>query len=341
MAAPVLLHHPASLEHDTGMHPESARRITAIHRELDARGGLGWERREADPAPRDALRAVHPDRHLLAIEERCAAGGGQLDADTIVSEGSWEAALRAAGGAIGVVDLLLSGDAPAAATAQRPPGHHCEAARPMGFCLLNNIAIAAQHAIDAYGLERVLILDWDVHHGNGTNDIFHATSQVLFVSMHQWPLYPGTGSADDIGEGLGYGHTVNLPMMPGSGDAQWTSMVEHLVRPLGRAYRPQLILLSAGYDAHRDDPLADCRVTDAGFAAMASSMRALGAEIEAPVGVVLEGGYDVDALGRAFADTLEVLGRGQASEPPCVDEHPAVTDAVRRVARTWPALLGV
>jgi acetoin utilization deacetylase AcuC-like enzyme len=340
MAAPVLLHHPASLEHDTGMHPESAQRIAAIHRELDARSGLGWERREAEAAPRDALRAVHPDRHLLAIEERCAAGGGHLDMDTIVSEGSWDAALRAAGGAVGVVDLLLSGDAPAAATAQRPPGHHCEVARPMGFCLLNNVAVGAQHAIDAHGLDRVLILDWDVHHGNGTNDIFHATSQVLFVSMHQWPLYPGTGPAEDTGEGLGFGHTVNLPMMPGSGDPHWVSMVEHLVRPLGRAYKPQLILVSAGYDAHRDDPLADCRVTDDGYAAMAASMRALGAEVGAPVGAVLEGGYDVDALGRAFADTLDALGSEDAPAPPSIEEHPAVTEAIRRVAQTWPALLG-
>ncbi|MGK2936426.1 MAG: histone deacetylase family protein [Solirubrobacteraceae bacterium] len=341
MAAPVLLHHPASLEHDTGMHPESAARITAIHRELDLRGGLGWERRQADPVERAVLLAVHPERHVLAIEELAAAGGGQLDMDTVVSAGSWDAAVRAAGGATGVVDLLLGGSAPAAATAQRPPGHHCEASRPMGFCLFNNVAIGAQHALDAHGLQRVMILDWDVHHGNGTNDIFHATSEVLFVSMHQWPLYPGTGAAEDIGSGRGLGHTVNLPMMPGSGDDAWVSMVEHVVRPLGRAYAPQLILISAGYDAHRDDPLADCRVSDTGYAAMASSARALGAEVGAPVGVVLEGGYDVAALGRAFCDTLAVLGADEAPAAPQLDCHPAAGQALRRVAESWPQLHGV
>ncbi|MBJ7456648.1 MAG: histone deacetylase [Thermoleophilia bacterium] len=341
MAVPVLLHHPASLEHDTGLHPEAAARIVAIHRELDVRGGIGWERREADPAPRAALLAVHPERHLLGIQELAAAGGGQLDMDTVVSEGSWEAALRAAGGAVGVVDLLLGGGAPAAATAQRPPGHHCEAARPMGFCLMNNVAIAAQHARDAHGLDRVMILDWDVHHGNGTSDIFDASPEVLFVSLHQWPLYPGTGAAQDIGSGAGYGHTVNLPMPAGSGDDHWVSTVEHVVRPLGRVYRPQLILISAGYDAHRDDPLADCRVSDHGFAAMAASVRALGAEVGAPVGVVLEGGYDVNALGRAFADTLVALGSEQAPEPPGLECHPVAAQALRRVAETWPALHGV
>lgn len=341
MAAPVLLHHPASLEHDTGMHPESAARITAIHRELDARGGLGWERRESERASREAILAVHPSRHLLAIEELAAAGGGQIDMDTVVSEGSYEAALRAAGGAVGVVDLLLGGEAPAAATAQRPPGHHCEAGRPMGFCLFNNVAIGAQHALDAHGLERVMIVDWDVHHGNGTNDIFHASHEVLFVSLHQWPLYPGTGPAEDVGEGRGLGHTVNLPMMPGSGDAHWVSMVEHVVRPLGQVYRPQLILISAGYDAHRDDPLADCRVSDDGYAAMAASLRALGADVGAPVGVVLEGGYDVDALGRAFADTLATLGAAEAPPAPEIEEHPAVSQALRRVAQSWPQLAGI
>lgn len=341
MAAPVLLHHPASLEHDTGMHPESAARIRAIHAELDLRGGLGWERREADAVARDALLAVHPERHVLAIEELAAAGGGHLDMDTIVSAGSWDAAVRAAGGAVGVVDLLLSGAAPAAATAQRPPGHHCEAGRPMGFCLFNNVAIGAQHALDAHGLDRVMILDWDVHHGNGTNDIFHATSEVLFVSMHQWPLYPGTGAAQDVGSGRGLGHTVNLPMMPGSADDAWVSMVEHVVRPLGRAYGPQLILISAGYDAHRDDPLADCRVSDAGYAAMAASVRALGVDVGAPVGVVLEGGYDLAALGRSFADTLAVFGADVAPDAPQLDCHPAAGQALRRVAESWPALYGI
>ena len=203
---PVLLRHPSSLEHDTGAHPESARRIVAIERALSARDWLGWDVRLSPEASRAAIEAVHPAHHVDAIEALAARGGGMIDMDTTVSAGSWEAALHAAGGAVAMVDALLGSEgAPVAATLHRPPGHHATADRAMGFCLFNNVAIAAQHALDAGLARRVLILDWDVHHGNGTNDIFAARDDVLFCSIHQWPLYPGTGRASDAGCGRGRG----------------------------------------------------------------------------------------------------------------------------------------
>ncbi len=340
MTAPVLLRHAASLGHDVGPHPERPGRLVAVERELAARDWAGFEPRDSRPAERAVLERVHPAAYLDALEALCASGGGALDLDTLVVPGSWPAALHGAGGAVEVVDLLLDGGAPCAASAHRPPGHHALAARAMGFCLLSNVAVAARHALDAHGLERVLVLDWDVHHGNGTNDLFHDTPEVLFASMHQWPLYPGTGAADDVGRGAGAGFTVNVPVPGGSGDATWTSVLEHVVRPLARAYEPQLVLVSAGYDAHADDPLGGCRVSDAGFAAMTASVRALAADAGAPLGFVLEGGYDVDALARCFALTLEAAAAADAPAPPEPEVDPLAAAARRRLERWWPALAG-
>jgi acetoin utilization deacetylase AcuC-like enzyme len=344
MAAPVLFHHPSSLQHDTGPHPEQPARIVAIERALEARDWLGFERRLSPEATRAQLEAVHPARLINGVQELCAAGGGSIDADTVVSAGSWEAALHAAGGAVAVVDALLgsgvgsgSGDAPRlAVSVHRPPGHHAEVQRSMGFCLFNNVAVAARHARAAHGVERVLILDFDVHHGNGTQDVFYGTDEVLFASIHQWPLYPGTGAAGETGSGAGAGYTVNLPVPPGSGDAVFGSLVEHVVGPLARAYDPGLILVSAGYDAHADDPLADGRVTDAGYATMAASVRALADGLDVPVGVMLEGGYDLGALSRGLIATLEVLAAEGPVSAPELPVHALSEQALARHA----ALLG-
>jgi acetoin utilization deacetylase AcuC-like enzyme len=286
---------------------------------------------------------VHPPSHVHAIEELCAAGGGAIDMDTIVSAGSFRAARHAAGGAVALVDALLGGprdERPrAGASLHRPPGHHAEAARAMGFCLFNNVAVAARRALGAHGAERVLILDWDVHHGNGTNDIFHATDEVLFVSIHEWPLYPGTGSARDAGSGAGEGLTVNLPVPGGSGDAVFCSLVEHVAAPLARAYRPDLLLVSAGYDAHADDPLATCRVSDAGYAAMAGSVKRMAEELDVPAGLVLEGGYELGALSRSVAATLAVLGADVAPAMPALAVDPLAEEALVRLAPRWPSLV--
>ena len=200
MSAPVFLSHESSLHHDPGPHPERAERMVAIERELDARGWLGWERRTSSPAEQEAVLAVHPIEHVRFIRELCESGGGPIDMDTIVSPESYEAALHGAGGACQAVDAVLDG-ARSAFSVHRPPGHHAERARAMGFCLFNSIAVGARRALDQRAASRVLILDWDVHHGNGTNDIFHATDEVLFVSIHEYPLYPGTGPASDAGTG--------------------------------------------------------------------------------------------------------------------------------------------
>jgi acetoin utilization deacetylase AcuC-like enzyme len=334
----VLLSHPSSLGHDTGAHPEHAGRIAAIERALQERDAVGWERESSPEAAREQLHAVHPPAYVDAIERACASGGGALDIDTVVSEGSWEAALHGAGGAVRAVELLLGGDADVAASIHRPPGHHAEAARPMGFCLFNNVAVAARHALDRFGAERVLVLDWDVHHGNGTNEAFHATDEVLFASIHESPLYPGTGPASDVGSGRGEGYTVNLPVPARSGDETFCSLVEHVVVPLARAYEPRLILISAGFDAHLEDPLADCRVTDAGFVAMAHGIRRLGAELGAPVGLVLEGGYAVDVLARSLLAVLEALRSAAPPPAPDLPVHPLASAAAGRLAERWPAL---
>ncbi len=338
-AAPVLLSHPSSLRHETGPHPEQPARMVAIERELSARGWLGYERVASPPVDRATLLAVHPEHHVEMVEEAAALGGAQIDPDTVVSEGSFEAALHAAGGAVALVDRLLDGAAPTGFSVHRPPGHHAERARAMGFCLFNSIAVAARHALDARGLSRVMIVDWDVHHGNGTNDIFHEDPRVLFCSIHQWPLYPGTGAARDVGSGRGRGFTVNVPVDPGSGDEEFCSVVDHVAVPLARAWEPQLVLISAGYDAHREDPLADCRVSDAGFAAMAASLRDVGADLGVPVGAVLEGGYALDALARGVAVTMAALA-GDAGAPagdgvPLTDVAAAARE---RLAEFWPAL---
>lgn len=334
----ILLRHESSRRHETGQHPERVARIVAIEHALAQNGWLGYEVHDSPDVPDAALHAVHPRSYCEMIEAACAAGGGALDPDTIVSEGSYNAARHAAGGAVALVDALLSGAAEVGASLHRPPGHHAEAQRAMGFCLFNSVAVAARHAIAAHGLERVLILDWDVHHGNGTNDIFNADPSVLYASIHQSPLYPGTGDASDAGTGPGLGLTVNLPVPAGSGNAIFSSLVEHVVVPAASAWDAQLVLVSAGFDAHASDPLAGCAVTEAGFAAMAGAVRRLCGELAVPLGVVLEGGYDLDSLASSLLTTLETVAREPSQIP--VPSAPALDEALvcaRRVAAQLPA----
>jgi acetoin utilization deacetylase AcuC-like enzyme len=316
--------------------------MVAIERELSPRDWLGFERVTSPPVDRALLETVHPAAYVASIERACANGGGFLDLDTVVSPDSFDAALHAAGGAVHMVERLLDGTAPYGFSAHRPPGHHAAQAQAMGFCLFNNVAVGARYALDACGLERVMILDWDVHHGNGTNDIFHTTDQVLFVSIHQSPLYPGTGPAGDLGSGRGRGFTVNLPVRPGSDDGVFCSLVDGVAVPLARAFAPQLVLISAGYDAHREDPLGQCDVTEQGYAAMTRSMRRVAEEIEAPVGCVLEGGYALGALARSVAATLSALHEPVDAEgaPASADGGaPALVDqALERLSEWWPAL---
>jgi acetoin utilization deacetylase AcuC-like enzyme len=332
MPAPLFFRHPASLGHETGAHPERADRIRAVEAELERRGWLGWERRDAPEVDLDRVLAVHPQSHIDAVRETSARGGA-FDLDTPASPGSWEAALHSSGGACAMVEALLSGEAPVGFSALRPPGHHAEPARAMGFCLFNNVAVAARHALDGLGADRIFILDWDVHHGNGTNAIFHASPEVLFASLHQWPFYPGTGALSDAGEGEGQGFSINLPVPAGAGEGVWLSLVEHIVIPAAREYRPDLVLVSAGYDAHRADPLADCRLETSSYADLARTVRALADDLGVPAGAVLEGGYDLDALASSVAATMEALAAG--GEPRSVEPDDLTRAAAEQVSRYW------
>jgi acetoin utilization deacetylase AcuC-like enzyme len=330
---PVYFSHPASLDHDTGPgHPERPDRIRAIEAELGPRDHLGWEVREAPRATEEQLLRVHPPEYIELVREMSARGAA-FDLDTPTSPGSYEATLRGAGGACALVEALLGDAERTGFSALRPPGHHAEFERAMGFCLFSSMAVAARHALDVLGAERVLILDWDVHHGNGTNTIFHSSPEVLFASIHQYPFWPGSGALDDVGSGAGEGYSLNLPVPGGTGEPAFLSLVEHVVAPAARRHRPNLILISAGYDSHRDDPLGGLALETSSFGALARQMRALGHELGAPVGAVLEGGYDLRALASSVAETMAALGDGAV--PSEVARHPLADEAAAVLGRYW------
>jgi acetoin utilization deacetylase AcuC-like enzyme len=303
--------HSACLGHDPGQglpgHPERPERLRAIEDALAARDWLGWERREAPAAREEELLLVHPAAHVAQIRELCRSGGGAIDMDTFAGAASYEAALRSAGAACAMTRALLAGEAEVGFAAGRPPGHHAESSRAMGFCLFDNIALAAALAIAELGIERVFILDWDVHHGNGTAEIFRSRDDVLFASIHQGGIFPGSGAREDTGSGPGEGYTINLPVAAGSEEGLWVELLEQEVLPAAARFGPQLVLISAGFDAHRDDPLAECRLDADSFGRMASLVSAAAAEWGAPVGAVLEGGYALAALADSVVATMDAL----------------------------------
>jgi len=292
------------------MHPERADRIRALEASLSAADWLGWEVAEAPLASAEHLLLVHSREHVERVRRACESAT-PLDPDTPVVPASWDAGLRAAGGACALAEALMGGAAATGFAALRPPGHHAEPDRAMGFCLFSNVAIAARHALTALGAERVAIVDWDVHHGNGTQAAFYASREVLFVSLHQWPFYPGTGATGETGSGAGEGFTLNLPLPAGSGHGDWLARLEGDALPTLRAHRPDLILISAGYDAHRDDPLGGCLLDTESYAAMTRSLRTVADELEVPIGAVLEGGYDLDALVESAVATMDALAAGR------------------------------
>jgi acetoin utilization deacetylase AcuC-like enzyme len=331
--------HPACLEHDPRVHmpehPDTPERLLAIERLLGAEEWLGWERREAPPALETELELIHDADLVRRIREMSLAGGGAIDPDTFVGEPSYRAALHAAGGACEMTRALMAGEARLAFCGVRPSGHHAEPARAMGFCLFNNVAIAAELAIRELGARRVFILDWDVHHGNGTAEAFRRRADVLFASIHQSGIYPGTGALGDVGSGPGEGYTINLPVPAGSEEELWLSLIEHIVLPAARAFEPDLILISAGFDAHRADPIAGCRLQDGSFAEMARHARDLATELGAPLGAVLEGGYEPAALARSLRETLAALGGAQAARSSAPE--PLLTSrAAAQFERYWP-----
>jgi acetoin utilization deacetylase AcuC-like enzyme len=307
--------HERFLEHDTGPgHPERPSRMRAVEAGVDAAG-----LREAlvpvapTPAPLEAVERVHPGLYVGALERFCLAGGGYLDADTHVGLQSFEAALLAAGAGLEVADRLTAGEGEAAFCALRPPGHHANATRAMGFCLFNNVAVTAA-ALAERG-ERVLIVDYDAHHGNGTQDIFFDDPRVMYVSFHEWPLFPGTGAIHEIGAGAGRGSTINVPFPHGTTGEHYRRAVDEVLAPAAASFEPTWLLLSAGFDAHRLDPLAGLALTAGDFADLTRSICDL-----VPSGrriLFLEGGYDLDALALSVGASLAgLVGQPYRPEAP-------------------------
>lgn len=311
-----LVSDPAYLQHVAGpMHPESPGRLRAIHEVLEAAPVQGVEFGRPRRATRDELLRVHQAAHV----ERVLALAGQqaqLDPDTAMSPGSTEAALLAAGAGAQLAIDLMSGAVKNGFALVRPPGHHAVPEHAMGFCLFNNVAVAAEAALAA-GARRVLVLDWDVHHGNGTQDSFFARSDVLFCSSHQFPFYPGSGAPTETGEGEGRGFTVNVALPGGQGDADYGAVFHEVFLPRALQYRPDVVLVSAGFDPHRADPLGGMNVTERGFAAMCSAVKSLANEVcGGKLVLLLEGGYDLDGLAQSVHACVEVLAGSRTESFP-------------------------
>ena len=332
--------HPIFREHDSGNgHPERPQRLDAIRSGITA---AGLDGRVTWPAPRPATREellrVHTAAHVAAVaatEGRTA----RFDPDTQAGPRSYAAALMAAGAACDAVDKVLDGHLRRAFCLVRPPGHHAERARAMGFCLFNNVAVAAAHALQR-GMTRIAVIDFDVHHGNGIQEIFAGDPRVLYVSSHAWPFYPGTGALQEAGDGDGRGFTVNLPLPMGCGDVEYAHVYREVVEPIANAFDPELVLVSAGFDAWGGDPLAGMALTETGYAALAAACvdAARGAARGRAI-FVLEGGYDLDGLARSGAAVVgQLLGdpRPPSGAPPA----PAFVDLAARyrrfMAAFWP-----
>lgn len=300
---------PIYLEHDLRGHPENQQRLKAILRTLENHGVLSrLTAITATPIARDRLERVHSSSYIDQVRRVAQSGGGHLDMDTYVRPASYEAALMAAGGLVEATRAVLDGQVANAFALVRPPGHHALRDRGMGFCLFNNVAIAARYALAERGLDRVLIVDFDVHHGNGTQDEFEADPAVMYLSTHQYPHYPGTGYWDETGRGDGAETVVNVPLGGGVGDRGFARIMAEIVVPAAWRFQPQLILVSAGYDAHWDDPLAAMQLSVGGYTAIARALKDLADELcEGRLVFTLEGGYHLEALAYSVLNSFAVL----------------------------------
>jgi len=311
------VYHPIYFEHDTGQHVEAAARLNAIVSHLE-QTGLKSQLTLIEPRPASVaeIALVHQKGYIKEIEEKAAKGGGWLDPDTVMSADSYQAALYAAGGVIRAVETVMGGEVASAFALVRPPGHHATSGQAMGFCLFNNIAVAAEYALEKYKLERVLIIDFDVHHGNGTQQAFYDNPHVMYLSTHEYPFYPGTGSLEETGAGAAKGTTINIPMPAGCGDSEYLAVFEQIIVPAAQRFKPRLILVSTGYDGHWADPLAMMQVSVSGFARMAGVIKSLADELcGGRLALTLEGGYNLDALAASVKATFDVL-LGNAIDDP-------------------------
>ena len=291
-------------------HPESPNRLTAIMRELERSGTAGHLARiEPRKAEDEWITQIHSPSYLASLKTRQPVSGRvSLDPDTSMSPGSLPAAYLAAGGALAAVDAIMRGDVEHVFCAVRPPGHHAEAAHAMGFCLFNNVAIAARYIQKKYGLSRVLIVDWDVHHGNGTQHSFEQDPSVLFFSTHQFPHYPGTGRATERGTGDGEGFTINVPMEAGEGDGEYRAIFSKVLLPAADAFKPEFVVVSAGFDAHRHDPLASMGLTEAGYGDLTRLVLGIAKRhAQGRLLSSLEGGYNLTALAASVDAHLKAL----------------------------------
>jgi len=305
MTRTAIVYHPLYLRHDTGDHPERKERLLAIMEKIDS-SGLEPVRITPDAATVDQVAKTHSQRYIEQVRTTAARGGGYLDLDTVVSKDSYDAALMAAGGTIAAAEAVL-GDVENAFALVRPPGHHAMPNRGMGFCIFNNVAVAAKYA-QSRGLERVLIVDWDVHHGNGTEAIFYDDPSVLYFSTHLYPHYPGTGRFTDVGEDDGKGYTVNVPLPQGTGDDGYLMVFRELLMPLAMEFKPDIVMISSGHDSHEGDPLGGMRITTPGFGAMAGVVKEIADTLsEGRLIAALEGGYRLDTLSASVVAVLKAF----------------------------------
>ncbi|MFH1087006.1 MAG: histone deacetylase [Chloroflexota bacterium] len=335
-----LVHDPVYLQHDTGAHPENAQRLVATIALLEK---SGVKDKLLSLRPRQALRGEillnHTAKHVARVRDTAARGGGWLDPDTAMSADSYDVALYAAGGVLLGVEKVMAGELDSCFALVRPPGHHATPDGGMGFCLFNNVAIAARFALASYDIARVLIVDFDVHHGNGTQDAFHSDGRVLYLSTHQYPFYPGSGDFRDRGTGPGEGKIVNVPLPAGCGDEEFLRVYREILVPVARRFEPELVLVSAGYDAHWSESIASMRLTVTGYAGIVRVIKDLAGEI-CPGRLVfaLEGGYHLQALPASVRATLDVLlgspGIDDPLGPPPEQWKPAgFEDLLRQVKR--------
>jgi len=305
-----LLYHPIYLKHLTGPeHPERPERITVTLSVLEEKGIISRViRTKPQKVSMENLTLVHPVSYVKEVKELTSQGGGNLDSDTVLCPNSYEAALFAAGAATTAVDEVLNGESDNAFCLVRPPGHHAISRKGMGFCVFNNLAVGAKYA-QKRGLSRILILDWDAHHGNGIQDVFYDDPNVLYISLHQYPCYPGSGYLDQVGVGKGRGFTINFPLPAGTGDVLCMKIFDEVVNPIAYQFKPELIMVAGGYDGHFADPLTSLKLTVPGYSKLTKMVLNLAKDVcDGKLVISLEGGYELKALSHSIAATLNVMG---------------------------------